>query len=208
MYLQDLAWLQCLDAKATDLSAYGLNDPAVKCTAVSKDGSFTLLIGSEHTQGYHACVEGSELVYLVDTTTAQVFDAVSTDMLQCTDVLKLDWTTVNSVELTLDGQQVTVTAGENGIWTIGEKEADAQTVFDAINLMVAEQGQDLSVEGLNAELKLVIHRNTESFKVLTLTFYRYDGTNCIMQFNDNTPMLVLRDDLIALKEAFNTLILG
>lgn len=208
LYLQDLAWLQCLDANATDLSAYGLDAPIVKCTAQSADGSFTFLVGSEHTQGYYACMEGSNMVYLLDTTTAQVFDAVSADMLQCTDVLKMDWTTVTSVELQLDGQNVTIAADEDGAWTIGENQVDAQTVFDAINLMVSEAGEELSVEGLTIELKLTIHRNTESFKQMTLTFYRYDGTNCIMQLDDHAPMLVLRDDLVALKEAFNTLILG
>ncbi len=208
MYLQDLAWLQCLDSGATDLSAYGLDAPMVRCTATSADGSFTFLIGSEHTQGYYACVEGSQLVYLIDATAAQVFDAVSADMLKCTDVLKMDWATVTSVDLIMDGQTVVLTAGADGVWTIDGEATDGANVLEAINLMVTEKEEAVPVEGLTEELKLVMHRNTERFSTVTLTFYRHDGTNCIMQLNDNAPVLILRDDVIALKEAFNTLILG
>jgi organic radical activating enzyme len=58
------------------------------------------------------------------------------------------------------------------------------------------------------ELKLVFNRNTESYNPVVLTFYRLDGTNCVVRLDDNAPMLVLREDVVALKEAFNTMILG
>lgn len=208
MYLQDMEWLRCEDAQAADLSVYGLDKPMVKCTATTPEGDFTFMIGGANEQGYYAGVEGSKQVCLLDTTTCQVFDAVNPGMLACTDVLKMDWTTVTAVAVTLDGQTTVLTAGENGTWTINGEACEGATVLEAINLMVAEAGEDLSVDGLTSELKLVFTRNTESFAKVELTFYRHDGTNCIMQLDDQTPMLVLRDDVIALKEAFNTLILG
>ena len=208
MYLEDLAWLQCLDTNAGDLSAYGLTEPMVKCTTTDADGSFTFLIGSQHDQGYYACVEGSKQVYLLDTASTQIFDAVNAEMVMCTDVLKMDWTTVSTVEVIMDGQTTVLTAGADGVWTIDGEASDAATILEAINLMVADVEKDLSAEGLTTELKLVFNRNTEKFSKVELTFYRYDGTNCVMQLDDHAPMLVLRDDVVALKEAFNTLFLG
>lgn len=208
MYLEDMEWLECSDAQAADLAAYGLDAPLVKCTTTGADSSFTFLIGSKNDKGYYACIEGSKQVYTVDSTTAEIFDAINPGMVACTDVLKMDWTTVTSVEVTMEGQTTVLTAGENGTWTLDGETTDAATVLEAINLMVAEAGEDLAVEGLTTELKLVFNRNTESFKQVSLTFYRHDGTNCIMQLDGNAPMLVLRDDVVALKEAFNTLFLG
>lgn len=207
MYLEDLEWLECSDAQAADLAAYGLDAPRVKCTTTGADSSFTVLIGSKNDQGYYACIQGSKQVYTVDSTTAEILDAVNPGMVACTDVLKMDWATVTSAEVTLDGQTTVMISGESG-WTIDGKACEGETVLEAINLMVAEAGEDLSVQGLTTELKLVFNRNTESFKQVELTFYRHDGTNCIMQLDDNTPVLVLRDDVVALKEAFNTLFLG
>lgn len=206
-YLEDMDWLSCLNANPQNLADYGLDAPIVTCTAQWDGGSYTFYVGGEADQGYYAAVEGENRVYQLDVTTAQVLDAISADMLECTDVLKMDWNTVTSVDVELDGQAVTIT-NNDGTWSISSKDVDAMTVLEAINEMPATPGEDLSAEGLVTELKLTIHRNTETFNPVVLTFYRHDGTNCIMQLDGNAPMLVLREDVVLLKEAFNALILG
>lgn len=208
LYLQDLTWIECVDTGAADLSVYGLDTPAVKCSTESTDGSFSFWVGNASEQGHYACVAGSDKVYLIDSTAAQLFEAVSTDMLACLDVLQMDWSTVTSVEVTVDGQTSVLTAGTDGGWTLNGSEVEALTVLETINQMTADVAQDLSVEGLTQEVKLVINRNTESFSRVELTFYRLDGTNCVMQLDTNAPLLVPRDEVVSLKEAFNTLILG
>lgn len=206
-YLEDMDWLQCMDSNPLSLADYGLDAPIVTCTTRWDGGSYTFYVGNEADQGYYAAVEGENRVYLLDVTTAQVLDAISADMLQCTDVLKMDWTTVTSVDVELDGQTVTINQFE-GTWSISSTDVDAKTVLEALGVMPATPAADLSAEGLTTELKLTIHRNTENFNPVVLTFYRYNGTNCIMQLDDNAPVLVLREDVVLLKEAFNTLILG
>ena len=206
-YLEDMDWLQCLDADPQNLADYGLDAPTVTCTAQWEGGSYTFYVGGKSDQGYYAAAEGENRIYLLDVTTAQVLGAISADMLACTDVLKMDWTTVTSVDVELDGQTVTIN-NIDGTWSISSKDVEVKTMLDAIAAMSATPQADLSVEGLVAELKLTIHRNTETFNPVVLIFYRYDGTNCIMQLDDNAPMLVLREDVVLLKEAFNSLILG
>jgi hypothetical protein len=200
-------WLKCLDVNPQNMADYGLDAPAVTCTIQLSDGSYTFYVGGKSDQGYYAAVEGENRVYLLDKTTAQVLEALSADLLACTDVLKMDWTTVTTVQVELDGQNVTI-ANNDGTWSISSRDVAAKSVLDTINAMAATSGENLSVEGLATELKLTIHRNTESFNPVVLTFYRYDGKNCIMQLDNHAPMLVLREDVVALKEAFNTLILG
>lgn len=206
-YLEDMDWLQCLDANPQNLADYGLDAPAVTCAVQWDGGSYTFYVGNKSDQGYYAAAEGENRVYLLDAMTAQVLDVLSADMLACTDVLKMDWATVTSVDVALDGQNVTIN-NMDGTWSISSKDVAAKTVLEGINALVATPQADLSAEGLTTELKLTIHRNTESFNTVVLTFYRHDGTNCIMQLDDNAPMLVLREDVVSLKEAFNTLILG
>ena len=206
-YLEDMDWMECLDSNPQNMADYGLETPTTKCTVTWADGSYTFMVGSETDQGYNAATTGENRIYLLDTMTAQVLGAVSQDMLVCTDVLKMDWDTVTSVEVHMDGTVVTINNCVDE-WSISSKAVDAPTVLDAINMMVADLGKDLSAEGLTPELKLVFNRNTESYNPMVLTFYRHDATNCIVQLDDNAPMLVLREDVVLLKEAFNTLILG
>ncbi len=206
-YLEDMDWLKCMDSNPQNLTDYGLDAPSVTCTVQWEGGSYTFYVGSKADQGYYAAVEGENRVYLLDMTTAQVLGALSPDMLSCTDVLKMDWTTVTSVDVELDGQNVTI-SNNDGTWSISSRDVAAKTVLEALGTMSATPGDALSTDGLTIELKLTIHRNTETFNPVVLTFYRYDGTNCIMGLDDNAPMLVLREDVVLLKEAFNTLILG
>ena len=206
-YLEDMDWLKCLDSNPQNMADYGLDAPVATCTAQWADGSYTFYVGGETDQGYYATVEGENRIYQLDQATAQVLGAISADMLSCTDVLKMDWNTVTSVDVELDGQKVTINNFE-GTWSISSRDVEAKTVFDAMDIMPATPQKDLSAEGLAAELKLTINRNTETYNPVVLTFYRHDGTNCVMQLDDNAPMLVLREDVVALKEAFNTLILG
>ena len=206
-YLQDMDWLGCEDANPQNLADYGMETPTVTCTVTWADGSYTFMVGSEFDQGYYAKPADENRIYKLDTTTAQVLGAVSRDMLTCTDVLKMDWDTVTSVEVHMDGTVVTINNCVDE-WSISSKAVDAPTVLDAINMMVAEPGTDLKTEGLITELKLVFNRNTESYNPMVLTFYRHDATNCIVQLDDGAPMLVLREDVVLLKEAFNTLILS
>ena len=206
-YLEDLDWLKCLDSNPENLADYGLDAPSVRCTVQWDGGNYTFYVGSKADQGYNASVEGESRVYLLDVTTAQVLEALSEDMLACTDVLKMDWSTVTSVDVELDGQQITINQLD-GTWSIGSKDVAAKTVMDTINAMVATPTADVSAEGRTKELKLTIHRNTETYNPVVLTFYRHDGTNCVMQLDENAPALVLREDVVALKEAFNTMILG
>ena len=58
-----------------------------------------------------------------------------------------------------------------------------------------------TVEDLEPELTVTFHRNTESYPVLTVSFYRYSGSECIAVCNDGAPLSVSRTDVVTLKEA-------
>ena len=57
-------------------------------------------------------------------------------------------------------------------------------------------------------MKLTFHRNTEDNKEVELTFYQYDGTYCIPVLNGETLNCVNREDVVSLKEAINSVVLG
>ena len=208
--LAALQWSACVDANPGSLTDYGLDAPVATCTVEWDGGSFTFSIGSTHDQGYHAAAEGDSRVYLLKNSLSgylvDVLTMVNVELLTAVDVLKMDWGTVTSLDLLLDGETYTFTHAD-GTWKKDDETLELQNVLDELDDMYTDGTGTIPEEPV-IELQLVMHRNTESFNPVTLTFYRLDGTNCVMQLDDMDPMLLTRSSVASLKEAFTTLLLG
>ena len=178
-----------------------------------------LEIGNYDGEYCYARIAGSDMVYYIDATVADAMVYLSLDSLLPDDILLLDSDTVESVDITLDGETYHVertveeTTDEDGnttqetIWTLDGTEIDFQGVFsDLTSLTSSSSGSELTPER-TAEISFIFHRNTSDYQTVELTFYQYDSTSCLVSLNGETRLFVDREDIVSIVEEVNGLVL-
>ena len=212
LYLEDMSWLACADYAMTEPEVYGLDVPAARYTLTYLDGeeekTFCLNVGDGDDEGIWVNIPGSSMVYTVNSTLGQMLGQMDADSYVCKDVILLDLEPVTAVELTVDAMSCTLekteTEQEDGTVLTQWMLEDASVEIEATLLSMSElQGSSWegTVEGLEPELTVTFRRNTENYPVLTVSFYRYSGSECIAVCNDGAPLSVYRTDVVTLKEA-------
>ena len=154
------------------------------------------------------------MVYTVSSTLGQLLGQLDADSYTCKDVVLVDLEPVTSVELTVDGMHCTLEKTETELedgtaqtqWMLEDASVEIAKTLQSMSEMQGE-GWDGTVEDLEPELTVIFHRNTENYPVLTVSFYRYSGSECIAVCNDGAPLTVYRTDVVTLKEAILTAIL-
>lgn len=245
----ELSWLRCVSYQAdkAQLTDYGLNNPAVVVTVqyiettqqatnetdedgetvyetVEEEKTFVLELGDDTDEGCYARIQGSDMVYLVDSTVVDTLSYTTYQELLPDEVLLLDEETVLSVDVTLDGETYTIERELREVETASEDSTEepeiTETVFytldgedtDFANVLTDLLGLSAtgSVTGENpdkAEISFVFRRDTEDFPEITLTFWQYNSSDCLVALNGETRLLVSREDVVALEEAFREIIL-
>lgn len=239
-----LTWVSCVsyNADETALEGYGLLNPQLKIDVTYKetetvetdetneDGSnateeieyervFTLLIGNEADGYTYAKLENSNMVYQISSQVAESFSNVSALSLAPEDVCLMDWDTVDSMEITLNGQTKTLTfersetEDEDGntettcTYTLDGTEIDTEAVeefLDQITSLAVEstvEGQELG----ESEMDITFHRNTETFSTMTLSLGAYDSSFYLVDFNGASRLLINKNDFTRLKTLFEGL---
>ena len=239
-----LSWSQCVNYHADEeaLAEYGLDDPAAVVTVdyvettqedsgltdeddhpiydtLESNYTFVLEIGNYDGEYCYARIAGSDMVYYIDASVADAMVYLSLDSLLPDDVLLLDGDTVESVDITLDGEtyhverMVEETTDEDGnttqetIWTLDGTEIDFQGVFSDLAALTSTGSQDGLTPERSAEISFIFHRNTSDYQTIELTFYQYDSTSCLVSLNGETRLFVDREDIVSIVEEVNTLVL-
>lgn len=232
-----LSWLSCVNyrASAAEQEEYGLFRDGVPTTAVTltyevtetvdtgetdDDGNaiteeettvhtFTLYLGSETDEGTYAMLEDSEMVYLIDTETADALRYASYASLRPSGVCTLDWDTVDSIDVTMDGATRTIQITREEVEVTDD---DGETTSETVTTYTwdgAELDEDLADEvrtilsGLTATgeagssggeelVTLTFHRTADAYTEVTLTLAYYDASSCLATFTDTEPRLVDR----------------
>ena len=188
--------------------------------AETVDATFVLEIGGFTEGGYYARIQGSNMVYLIDAELSQSILSASYSTLRPTDVCLLDWGTVDSFDVTLDGETYTFERGvtavsddegnveEEPIFLMNGEQADYDLVYGVLDAVYAMSATGTTAEAPGAaEIAFTFHRDTETFTDIDLTFYRLDSASCIVGFNGDTYLTVARTDVVSLIEAVNAIIL-
>ncbi len=227
-----LYWQSCVnyDADAEELAAWGLDDNAAVVTAVytaavdegeetAEEETFTLRLGNSGTDGTYAMLEGSSMVYLISTDTADSLRYASYASLRSDSICTMDWDTVDRLDITLDGTtytisfDVTETETEDGtetetLYTWNGQELDSTTVgnmLSAVNSLTATADASGSA-GEEPLLTFTFHRNTgDDFAELTLTLYAWDTGSCLASFSGEGSRLVDRSAVTDLTEQIQAL---
>ena len=227
-----LYWQSCVnyDADAEELAAWGLDDNAAGVTAAypaavnaaaetAEEETFTLRLGNSGTDGTYAMLEGSSMVYLISTDTADSLRYASYASLRSDSICTMDWDTVDRLDITLDGTtytisfDVTETETEDGtetetLYTWNGQELDSTAVgnmLSAVNSLTATADASGSA-GEEPLLTFTFHRNTgDDFAELTLTLYAWDTGSCLASFSGEGSRLVDRSAVTDLTEQIQAL---
>ncbi len=215
----DLNLAQCVDYNAQDLAQYGLDDPSVKATVY--DGgkkAFTVEVGSEKDDQCYVRLAGSNMVYQVDSQLCNTLMYSTYADLRPDEVIKLDWDTVDSVTVTLDGQDYTlilqtqeVTDEEGSTtqqtqWTLDGEETEFGSTLESLTDMDSSgYASGLQPEG-TPWITFSIHRDQQDYSLVTLAFYPYNSTDCIVMLNEEATVTVDREDAQDLLEAVRDLL--
>ncbi len=182
--------------------------------------SFVLEIGS-YTDSYcYARLSDSNMVYLIDASVGDVMLYTSYSELLPDEVLVMDWDTVTAIDITLDGQTYKIkksleeTADDDGNTTEayvykldGEELTDVSFLDDLTEMVSTGSATGLTPER-GAEISFTFYRDTETFSEVTLTFYQYDSSSCLVGLNNETRLFVAREDVVSVVEAVNSFCLG
>lgn len=160
---------------------------------------------------YHA--EESELKdsSIIYTVEQEVYDAAvnaSYEELKPDEAILLDWDTVESIEIEMDGSTYSIGVQSNGedeyTYTFDDSEAEFGDALDELENISIDPEEEAELNDNKAELSLTFRRNTEEYSTVELDFYQHNGTYCIAVLDGEVTGCVAREDVVSLKEAVNT----
>lgn len=233
-----LSWSSCVNYNASEeeLESYSLVDPVAVVTVnyissvEDEDGetqeqaeTFVLELGQYTGDGCYARISGSNMVYQIDGTVVDTLLYTSADSLLPDDILCMDWDTVTAVDITIGSEtyylektvqevesedEDSTETEEETVWYLDGVEIDPESTLDQLNDLASSETIESQTPELSAAISFVFHRNTENFQTVELTFYQYDSSSYLVSLNGEARLLVSRDDLDTVLDAFDTLLNG
>jgi len=235
--MSEFAWEECVDyyAEESEIAAYGLDEPDAEVSIVytpaeeeddsenadSDEQTFSYEVGTADG-AYYAKLTDSNIVYSISEDVYNAAVDAAYDELKPDEVVLLDWDTVDSVEIELDGNVYTVDIESNEddeyTYTFGDSEIEFQDVLDQLSdITIPEESteddetsvpeEEPALSNNKTELSLTFHRNTEEYSTVEVVFYQYNGSYCIAALNGDELNYVDRSAVVNLKEAVNSVIL-
>ena len=197
---------ECVDYNASDLSQYGLDVPAVKATVL--DGgkaAYTLEISASEGGECYVRLSDSKMIYQRDAALSDTLRYTTYADLQPDDVILMDWDTVQSVAVTVDGEESVLTrtteektddegtVTEETVWKLdGQDVAFASVLNSLSNMTSSGYAAGITPEG-EPEITFRILRDRENFSEVTLCFYAYNSTSCLVTLDGVSTVTVKRE---------------
>lgn len=197
---------ECVDYNASDLSQYGLDAPAVTVTVL--DGgkaAYTLEISASEDGECYVRLSDSKMIYRRDAALSDTLRYTTYADLQPDDVILMDWDTVRSVAVTVDGKESVLTrtteektddegtVTEETVWKLDGQDVAFASVLDSLSDMTSSgYATGIAPEG-EPEITFRIFRDRESFSEVTLCFYAYNSTSCLVTLDGVSTVTVNRE---------------
>ena len=197
---------ECVDYNATDLSRYGLDAPAVTATVL--DGgkaAYTLEISASEGGECYVRLSGSKMIYQRDATLSDTLRYTTYADLQPDDVILMDWDTVQSVAVTVDGEEYVLTrtteektddegtVTEETVWKLDGQDVAFASVLNSLSDMTSNgYATGIAPEG-EPEITFRFFRDRDSFSQVTLSFYAYNSTSCLVTLDGVSTVTVKRE---------------
>lgn len=217
-----------------ELESFGLKDPELTVTAVyeteeenASEQTLMLTIGRDPKEAEKEKAETSDeaeeenvtayirigesqIVYQLDSTDYHTLMAASYNELRHQQVLTADFSEVTSIDITLDGEEYTITSemeDDERSYYYKEEAFDIYEFKIALNTMYAEEFTE-EVPKQKAEISMTLHLENENFPEIQLIFYRYDGETCLAVVDGETVCKVSRSDVVDAIEAVHAIVLN
>lgn len=219
----DMVWSGCADYNAPDLSAYGLEDPTLRLTVSYAKGTYTLEVGDAVSGKYYARMNDSRVIYWMDAADVNTLLEADPNDLYPKEVLLMAWDTVTSVTARYAGETwtfvsaqrdkesteagETVEEGEQETyWLLNGTEVPLGDLLTALTDMTpTASAMELTPERAE-DLHLTVSRQGKTD--VSLSFYRYTGTESLVTLNGTPTVLVSRQDVVNLMEGITKIVLG
>lgn len=236
-YLEALTTLSLTDymtyhVSESELAAFGLDAPELTVTvdytdtegaaqtytlAVSRDPAELAAAEEAESAGEepeavtaYVRVGDSPLVYCVTEYESNSLRAASFDHLRHRQVLAADWSDVQQLDVTLEGEDYTLTADDEGSWHYGDRELDMDDLQTALERLQVAYTDDFTADSPTGkqEIALTVHLGSERRPQVTIALYRHDGEQCLAVV-DGTPLArIARSEVVDLMEAVNAIVLN
>jgi len=220
----DLTEYVSYSASESVLEEYGLNNPSLTITVtgeVPTDDedeesveSQTQTIYVSYKEGDdvgYLYFDGSSIVYAITSDTYDSLSDISYATLRPSEVVSIDWTTVKSMVVRVDGESYNVAVSydedDGNTYTVDDEKVDFVTVTTSIDgLSLSEVGSDY--DATTEELSFDITLDDEDSTVIRVSLYQYDGDNCVVDVDGETVGLCSRSSMSNLREEITSAILN
>jgi hypothetical protein len=192
---------------------------------VETQENFKLELGSTCDSGCYARIPDSDMIYVVDSAILDAMEYTTLEELLPDEILLLDEDALLSVDVTLDGTTYTITrelrevetesddsteepeVTEETVYTVDGEDISFDTILTELEAL-SSSGSVTGAEAGQEEIAFVFYMDSEDYPQITLTFHRYNSTDCLVTLNGETRLLVDRSTLVDLVEQFQVMILS
>ncbi len=177
-------------------------DPAEKETAGDADAE------TEETITAYARVGESPILYHLDAESYKTLIAAGCDDLRHDAVLWADFADVEQIDVTLEGEQYTITSekgGEERTYAYEGETVDAAGLKAALEALTAESFTD-EAPTEKEEISLTVSLDNENIPQVSIGLYRYDGTRCLATVDGKPAALVTRAAAVELMESIRAIV--
>ena len=151
----------------------------------------------------------SQIVYKISSSSYKTLTAASYNDLRHPEVIWADFSDVQQIDISLEGNSYTLTSekdGEEHIWAYQEEELEIADLQSALEALTADEFTDERPTE-REEVSLTVHLDNESFPQVEIKLYRYDGSRCLAVVDGESVSLVDRTAVVDLIEAAHAIVL-
>ena len=173
--------------------------------AKEKDGEE----GQDSAPAYFRVGE-SRIIYEITGAEYESLLAASYNDLRHQQVIWADFADVYQVDISLDGQDYTLSTKEEKdetIWYYQYKEIDIADFQSALSMLTASEFTD-KMDTEKEEISLTVYLGGEKDTEVQISLYRQDGSNCAAAVDGTPVSLVNRSYAVDLVEAVHAIVLN
>jgi uncharacterized radical SAM superfamily Fe-S cluster-containing enzyme len=151
-------------------------------------------------------------VYELSSTDYEALKAITYDSLRHKEVFTADFSAVEKMNVSLDGEEYTFLASgdtDNRTYTYQDNEIDITNIKSSLTAIAADDFTSEQPSG-KQEIALTLYVTTEdnAESIINIALYRYDGADCIAEINGEPVSLVSRSSVVDLMEAVYAIVLN
>ena len=151
----------------------------------------------------------SQIVYKISSSSYKTLAAMSYNDLRHPEVIWADFSDVQQIDISLEGNNYTLTSekdGEDHIWSYQEEDLEIADLQSTLEALAADEFTDERPTE-REEVSLTVHLDNESFPQVEIKLYRYDGSRCLAVVDGESASLVDRTAVVDLIEAVHAIVL-